>query len=142
MIDGPNMYIYVNNNPMNLVDPRGMCTEEGQPVGPKPGEPGGPPEGSQWVPNENYDPNNPNERPGHWETPDGQRWDSHQSGQDGYDEPDHWDVHGRNGQKERIPWNPPNLQTPGSSIVSNTLITALLYYLTEVAPYTPWPDPY
>lgn len=28
MIDGPNLYLYVNNNPMNLVDPFGLCKEK------------------------------------------------------------------------------------------------------------------
>jgi RHS repeat-associated protein len=28
MIDGPNLYVYLNNNPVNLVDPWGLCKEE------------------------------------------------------------------------------------------------------------------
>ena len=28
MIDGPNVYLYVNNNPVNLIDPWGLCEEE------------------------------------------------------------------------------------------------------------------
>lgn len=28
MIDGPNLYVYVNNNPVNLIDPWGLCGEK------------------------------------------------------------------------------------------------------------------
>ena len=30
MVDGPNLYLYCGNNPVNWVDPEGMCIEKGK----------------------------------------------------------------------------------------------------------------
>lgn len=97
---GLNLYLFCRNRVIGLYDRLGTAPGNPDDMPRPPGQGNG--DGWTWNPNQNWNPDNPNQRPGNWTDPNGEKWQWDPDPNNNHGGP-HWDVDGPNGRRRVDP---------------------------------------